>query len=237
MSRLTGEAHVLWMELDGEIYSPAVPLQRATLELIERDLWNGAYAGVCHAVYSYGAYPNGGSFCRDVTREVAARLGGMSFAATDEVKAPVRSFLEAMGVACREDRARPRDRPAREVFEMVSPVEPVARARRNAAKRRQRTPTPQELRAQPQLKLPIAGGKAAAPATRGQELVVESEQDDGAGVEALSLRDTRSLAEQRASWDRFRAMIRSWRAQDGGAVLREDSDEPIRLPRSERAAG
>jgi len=203
------------MELDGEIYSPRMPLGRARLDVIERDIWNGAHAGVCHAVYSYGSHPNGGGFCREVTQEVAARLGRMSFSARDEIRAPLRAFLEAMGVTYREHREPRRDGPHDHPFEMEAPPEPASRAKRGAARRRSRALTPEELRAQPQLKLPIVGGGAAAPSGK---LFVETEPDQGSGVGTVSLKDTRPLAEQKASWDRFRAAVRSWQAPAAGEV-------------------
>jgi hypothetical protein len=210
MSRPEGDAHILWMERDGELYSPEMPLSRASLDLIERDIWNGTYAGVCRAVYSYGTHANGGGYCREVTQEVAARLGEMSFAGRDAVKAPVRAFLEAMGVAFAERRPL-REEAEAEPFEMIAPPEPVARARRAGARKRMKALTPAELRAQPQLKLPIAGGKSAEGPAK-DRLVIESQRDEDAGVDSVSLKDTRSLAEQRASWERFRAMMRSWKA-------------------------
>ena len=236
MSRLVSEAHVLWMERDGEIYSPAMPLRRSTPELIARDLWNGAYTGVCHAVYSYGAYPNGGSFCREVTQDVAERLGEMSFATSDEASTPVRAFLETAGVACREARGGMRREPEGEAFEMVSPPEPTVRTRRNASKRRAKALTPEELRAQPQFKLPIAGGRAEV--SRARDLIAESESDEEAGVESVSLRDTRPLAQQKASWDRFRAMIRSWKREDElREAAAEGSNVAISASKRVRAAG
>jgi hypothetical protein len=222
------------MERHGEVYSPAMPLRRATLDLIALDLWNGAYSGTCHAVYSYGAFSNGGSFCREVTQEIAARLGEISFATAEAAKPAVRTFLAEMGIAWRDSGERSQEAPPVEAFAMVSPPEPAARAKRSPAKRRPRTPTPQELRAQPQFKLPIAGGKAASQAERLSRLALENERDEELGIEAVSLRDTRSLAEQKASWDRFRAMMRSWKA-DG--IAEHISDASIGEGGSKRASG
>jgi hypothetical protein len=204
-------ACVLWMQHEGEIYSPKMPLERATFELIARDLWNGAYPGICHSVLCYGAHANGGGYCREITQDLAARLGEMSFSARDEMKGPVRAFLEAMGVPYRGHGA---GRGVDASFEMVAPPEPVTRAKRAGARKRAKPATAAELRAQPQLKLPIAGGRHIAAAAK-DRLVMDGEHDDDAGVESMSLKDTRSLAEQRASWERFRAMVRSWRSPAG----------------------
>jgi len=210
------------MELEGEIYSPSLPLGRARLDLIERDIWNCAYPGICHSVYRYGSQQNGGGYCREVTDEVAARLGRLSFAAQDEVRAPVRAFLEAMGVSCREDAAAMKVEPA-PAFEMVSPPEPAARARHAGTKRRARPVSAEELRAQPQLKLPIAGGRAAA-ARAG--LRVAREQDEEIGVESLSLKDRRPAAQQKAGWERFRRLIRSWEAAGDAADRAPETPAP-----------
>ena len=215
MSRRTGDAHVVWMEFDGELYSPRTPLSRATLELIERDIWNGAYAGVCHAVYSYGSHANGGGYCREVTQDLAERLGRMSFTGRGAVAAPVRAFLEAMGVDYYEDRSSRRGEMSVEPFQMLAPPEPVPAARRGSPRRRSRSLSPEELRAQPQLKLPIAGGKTGEAVASPGKFLVEIERDEEAGIEVLTLKDTSSVAEQEASWDRLRAMVRSWEAAAG----------------------
>ena len=49
-------------------------------EAIARDLWECAHAGVCHSVYRYGTHANGGSYCREITQDVATRLGRLSLA-------------------------------------------------------------------------------------------------------------------------------------------------------------
>ncbi len=236
MSRRTDDACILWMELDGEVYSPDMPLSRASLELICRDIWNGAYAGICRAVYRYGAPANGGSYCREVTQEVAARLGEMSFAASDAPRASVRTFLEAMGIAYDKGGAPQSVEAARPAFEMVSPPEPASRTRRASLRRKAKAPTPQELRAQPQLKLPIAGGKGGEASH--DRLLVESDHDADLGVQAVSLKDPRPLAEQKASWDRFRVSVSSWRAQDDdGAIAQQGSGEHTPDRKSARGGG
>jgi hypothetical protein len=42
-------------------------------------------------------------------------------------------------------------------------------------------------------------------------IVTEVEPDDVSGIETLTLRDTRPIAEQQADWDSLRAMIEAWR--------------------------
>jgi hypothetical protein len=237
MRAATGDAHILWMELDGEIYSPKMALGRATFEAIARDIWNGAYAGICHAVYSYGARENGGSFCREVTQDLAARLAEISLSARGEVQPSVRAFLEAGGVDYCGRGAPSLNEPAGEPFEMTSPPDPVSRSRRASLRRKARVPSPEELRSQPQFKLPIPGGRAGEAAEESVDLLVESEQDEGAGVKSLSLRDTRPLAEQKASWDRFRSMVRSWKMRAADAAAQSGqltSDESTADRRSAR---
>ena len=79
MSRgATDHALLLWMEGEGEIYSPAMTLSRSSEEAVTRDLWECAHAGVCHSVYRYGTHANGGSYCREITQDIAARLGRLS---------------------------------------------------------------------------------------------------------------------------------------------------------------
>jgi hypothetical protein len=237
MSRGAGDAHILWMELDGEIYSPKMPLSRATFEAIERDIWNGAYAGVCHAVYSYGARPNGGSFCREVTQDLAARLAEMSYTARGDVKASVRAFLEALGIDYYGRRMPSPSGLEGEPFEMRSPPDSVSRPRRASPKRRQRAMSPEELRRQPQLKLPIAGGRSGAAQPASGNLAVESEHDEGAGVDSLSLKDARSLAEQKASWDRFRSMVRSWKAGEAPVQSGQLGSEEVAADRRSVRSG
>jgi hypothetical protein len=214
----TAHAHVLWMDLDGDIYSPEMSLSRATAEMIERDIWNGIYPGVCHAVYSYGTYANGGSYCSEVTQDVATRLGRMSFAGRRGPAEPARAFLDAMGIAYfDEGRAAPQEWPKHQPFELQAPNSPGSPVKRSAPqKRRSRSPSPPELRAQPQFKLPIAGGKdslsprleSTVERERSAPLSAATESDEDAGVEVLSLKDTRPLAEQVAAWKGFHQKMR-----------------------------
>ncbi|SEE29961.1 hypothetical protein SAMN05444161_5364 [Rhizobiales bacterium GAS191] len=219
----TDRACVLWMELDGEIYSPAMSLGRATQETIERDIWNGAHAGVCHAVYSYGSFANGGSYCREITREVAERLGRMSLASSGKPAASALAFLEMFGVGhCDAGAAAPARSDDRPVFAQM-PAGSAAK-RPPARKRRAKVLSPEELRAQPQFKLPIAGGKqdVAPSSTR-----IETEEE--ADVEVLSLKDTRPLAEIEAGWTRFDQKLREM-------GIKLPKDEKTAVPEPLRAA-
>jgi hypothetical protein len=149
---------ILWMEYEGDIYCPETSHARATRENVEDDIWHGEHLGVCHAVYSYGAYPNGGSYCRDVTLEVASSVARRSFEQALEPIPAVCAFLQAAGEEWFQERREGviADRPM--------PVSQEAAPARQQAKSRKRTKqlSPEELRAQPQLKLPIAGGKSKA---------------------------------------------------------------------------
>jgi hypothetical protein len=210
----TDRAYVLWMKRDGEIYSPGMSLDRATQDSIERDIWNGVHAGICHAVYSYGAFANGGSYCREITQEVAERLGRMSFESGSRPAAAALSFLETFGVEHRRLAAPPSARPDDRTAQA-----PAKRA--PARKRRAKVLSPEELRAQPQFKLPIAGGKQSAAAT-----VTRIEAREEADVGVLSLKDTRPLAEIEAGWARFDQKLR-----DMGIKLPKDED--VAVPASE----
>jgi hypothetical protein len=208
----TAHAHVLWMDLDGDIYSPEMSLSRATAEMIERDIWNGTYPGVCHAVYSYGTYANGGSYCSEVTQDVATRLGRMSFAGRRGPAAPARAFLDAMGIAYfDEGRAGSQVGPKQQPFELQAPDLPDSPVK---------SPSLPELRAQPQFKLPIAGGKDSQSPRfeneRSAPLSAATESDEDAGVEVLSLKDTRPLAEQVAAWKGFHQKMREMGVKAAG---------------------
>jgi len=149
---------ILWMEYEGDIYSPETSHGRATREIFEDEIWHGEHLGMCHAIYSYGAYPNGGSYCRDITLEVASSVARRSFDQALEPIPAVCAFLQAAGEEWFQERregviaARPM--PA---SEEAAPARPQAKFRKRVKKL-----SPEELRAQPQLKLPIAGGKSKA---------------------------------------------------------------------------
>jgi hypothetical protein len=212
----TDRAYVLWMKRDGEIYSPGMSLDRATQESIEGDIWNGVHAGICHAVYSYGSFANGGIYCREITQEIAERLGRMSFEGGSRPAAAALSFLESFGVAHRR-------------LASVRPDERTAKApakRAPVRKRRAKVLSPEELRAQPQFKLPIAGGKqSAAPSS------TRIEAREGADVGVLSLKDTRPLAEIEAGWARFDQKLR-----DMGVKLPKDEHVAVSASEPRKAA-
>jgi len=201
----TDRACLLWMDLEGEIFSPGMSLGRATREMIERDIWNGAYSGVCHAVYSYGSYANGGSYCRDITREVAESLWRMSLAGKSRPAASAIAFLEKFELELAEERFEP-------LLDAAALGASSAKPRK-ARRRRAKELTPEELRAQPQFKLPIPGGKSAAqgseqggqPSTR---VEAGGEAEVKADVGMLSLKDTRPRAEIEGAWRRFDTKLR-----------------------------
>jgi hypothetical protein len=199
----TDHALVLWMEGEGEIYSPAMTLGRSSEEAIARDLWECAHAGVCHSVYRYGTHANGGSYCREITQDVATRLGRLSLAMRREPAEPVRAFLKASGIDYFGEEVEPvaRDFAAHPPFEMQSPEQGEISRKMPRRKSRSRRLTPEELRAQPQFKLPISGGKDIGASGREGRAAVETDEDTG--VERLSLRDERTFAEQAAAWERF----------------------------------
>lgn len=208
MSRnATGHALVLWMERDGEIYSPAMVLARSSEEALERDLWECAYAGVCHSIYRYGTHGNGGSYCREITPEVAARLGRLSLATRRRPAEPVRVFLQNFG----EDFFDEIEAPAADVlarpFEMWAPRPSATSTRVPRRKSRAKRLDPEDLRAQPQFKLPIAGGKAISSHSTEGEAEKTTEADE-TGIERLSLKDARPAEEQAAAWERFDRKLR-----------------------------
>ncbi|MFI5013919.1 MAG: hypothetical protein ACHQAY_16385 [Hyphomicrobiales bacterium] len=217
----TDHACILWMELDGDIYSPEVSLGRATRDMIVRDLGDGAYKGTCHAVYSYGTYRNGGSYCSEITSEIARALSRRSLEASAEPCGSVRAFLDAEGLEYfrdageRADRLRPQDR----LFQLHRPAKPASpKAKRAPRQRRAKPLSPEELRAQPQFKLPIQGGKqGVAP----QSIRTEFQEEDG--VEVLSMKEARPAAEIKADWERFDQKLR-----DLGFKL--PKDETIAVP-------
>jgi hypothetical protein len=202
------------MERQGEIYSPAMTLSRSSEEAVERDLWECTYAGVCHSVYRYGTHANGGSYCREITQEVAARLGRLSRALRRQPAEPVRSFLDAFGVQFFE--GRPADeRPAYQPFEMRAPQATGPSKRMPRRKSRAKRLNPEELRAQPQFKLPIAGGKVVGASRRSAGEATPSpvepaavETNERSGVELLSMKDCRPFEEQAAAWERFDQKLR-----------------------------
>jgi hypothetical protein len=123
-----------------------------------RHLFTRAAAGechavlrVCHAAYSYGASDSGAARLSDATPEVARLLSDRSFDAGREPPEPVRLFLEEEGTDYygRERYPVPVERP-----------QPHTAAVPAMAKRRRKPLTPEQLREQPQFKLPITGGKA-----------------------------------------------------------------------------
>jgi hypothetical protein len=149
---------VLWMEYEDDIYSPETSLRRATRENFEDDIWRGEYPGVCHAVYSYGTYPNGGSYCREITLEIASGMARRSFEQAIEPIPTVCAFLEAAGEVWFKERREGVISPRpMQMHEEIAPARSPAKPRK-----RVKTASPEELRAQPQFKLPIAGGKKKA---------------------------------------------------------------------------
>ena len=201
------------MEREGEIYSPAMTLGRSSEEAVERDLWECSHAGVCHSVYRYGTHANGGSYCREITQELAARLGRLSLAARRRPAEPVRAFLQALGVEFfgEDEEHVPSDVSSYPPFEMRAPQENESARRTSRRKSRAKRLDPEELRTQPQFKLPIAGGKdiGGSRSEESAESAVESNDEGGdADVERLSLRDTRPHKEQAAAWERFDRRLR-----------------------------
>ncbi len=241
MSRAaTAHALLVWMDREGEIYSPEMTLSRSSEEAVERDLWECVHDGVCHSVYRYGAHANGGSYCREITQEVAARLGRLSFALRRKPAEPVCIFLEASaveffgrgeGIGAR----RPVDHPP---FEMRAPEQKEPSRILARRKNRGKQPSPEELRAQPQFKLPISGGKDAegSPSPTKDSASANGpaalESSDGSGIEQLSLKDERPLMEQAAAWERFdrklRAMGVHGAPRDALPVDEAENDAPRR---------
>jgi hypothetical protein len=175
----TTHSMVLWMEYDGDIYSPETSLGRATRENFEDDIWRGEYPGVCHAVYSYGTYPNGGSYCREITLEIASGMTRRSFEQEIEPIPAVCAFLEAAGEVWFKERREGVISPRLiQMREEIAPARSRAKRRKGAKKA-----SPEELRAQPQFKLPIAGGKkkADSPSRPNDKEVLQSGQGPGRG--------------------------------------------------------
>lgn len=214
MSRgATDHALVLWMEGESEIYSPAMTLSRGSEEAVARDLWECAHAGVCHSVYRYGTHANGGSYCREITQDIAARLGRLSLAMRREPAESVRAFLEAFGVAFfgeGEERAA-REHHAYPPFEMSAPQPGAPSRKMQKRKSRAKGLSPEELRVQPQFKLPIMGGKQVGGSRSESRAAVET--DEVTGVERLSLRDERPFEERAAAWERFDRKLREMGAR------------------------
>ena len=217
MSRgATDHALLLWMEGEGEIYSPAMTLSRSSEEAVTRDLWECAHAGVCHSVYRYGTHANGGSYCREITQDIAARLGRLSLVMRREPAEPVRAFLEAFGVAFfgeGEERAA-REHHAYPPFEMRAPQPSASLRKMSKRKSRAKRLSPDELRVQPQFKLPITGGKRIGGSRPESRAAVET--DEVTGVERLSLRDERPFEERAAAWERFDRRLREMGARRAG---------------------
>ncbi len=192
-------------------------LGRSSEAAIERDLWEGAYPGVCQRIYSYGTHANGGSYCREITQDVAARLGRLSLATRRRPAESVRAFLEAFGIEYFGETVGARRARIGGSSTLRDAAASVGRARTQNARRKRRAKplSAQELRAQPQFKLPIAGGKEGEgsrsddAAERGSPAAVRS--DEHAGVDELSLKDERPLAEQEAAW----RAVRRKAARDG----------------------
>ncbi|MBV9519921.1 MAG: hypothetical protein JO068_17565 [Hyphomicrobiales bacterium] len=230
MSRsATDHGLILWMEREGDIYSPAMRLSQSSEEAIERDLWECVHAGACHSIYRYGTHANGGSYCREITEEVAARLGRLSLSMRRPPAGPVRSFLEAHGVeffASIPERLD-RDLPASPPFQMQAPQSGGSAKKSARRKSRSKPLTPEELRAQPQFKLPIAGGRdVEISRTASGEAPVPSpgENDDASGIERVSLRDERSLADRSAAWKRFDEKLREMGVK--GAMQAQSGTQP-----------
>jgi hypothetical protein len=201
------------MEREGEIYSPVMTLNRSSEEALERDLWECAHAGVCHSIYRYGTHGSGGSYCREITHEVAARLGRLSLAMRRKPAEPVCVFLETFAVEFfgKGEGIGARDLPAYPPFEMRAPQQEEPSRTLTRRKSRGKRLSPEELRAQPQLKLPISGGRDVSSSrleapTRNSSTAEPSADD---AVERLSLRDERPLAEQAAAWERFDRKLRA----------------------------
>jgi hypothetical protein len=153
----TSHGAVLWMEHEGRIYSPETSLRKATREDFEDSVWKGGHPGVCRAVYQYGAYPNGGSYCRAITSEIARNLARRSLVSAIVPIEAVRAFLESEG----EDYFR-QDEEVAALHGRATRLRPNAVPRTTPAvspRKRARKLSPEELRAQPQFKLPISGGK------------------------------------------------------------------------------
>jgi hypothetical protein len=226
------------MEREGEIYSPGMTLGRSSEEAIERDLWECSHAGVCHSVYRYGTHGNGGSYCREITQEVAARLGRLSLAARRRPAEPVRAFLQAFGVEFfgEDEEHVPSGVPSYPLFEMRAPQPSESAKRTSRRKSRAKRLDPEELRLQPQFKLPIAGGKDIA-GSRSKESAVESQDGDDAGIERLSLRDARPYKEQAAAWERFDQKLREMGVKGTIEALhaREDAQGEGKEPRRSNA--
>jgi hypothetical protein len=242
----TDHAVVLWMQHERDIYSPEMSLGRSSEAAIERDLWEGAYPGVCQGIYSYGTHANGGSYCREITQDVAARLGRLSLATRRRPAESVRAFLEAFGIGYFGETVEHGERElgAPPPFEMQPPRSDERARKMSRRKRRAKPLSAQELWAQPQFKLPIAGGREGEgsrsddDAERGSPAAVRS--DEHAGVDELSLKDERPHAEQEAAWRRFDEKLREMgiaAADDGGhrSKLEEGRANPHRKSASSRS--
>ena len=236
MSRsATDHGFVLWMEREGEIYSPSMPLCRNAQDAIESDIWQCVHAGVCHSIYRYGSERNGGSYCREITEEVAARLGRMSFSARREPASPVRRFLEAFGVEfyTQVDDRLALDRRAYPHFEMEAPRADLPARKNSRRKGRSKPLTAEELRAQPQFKLPIPGGRSPEASTSTNAI----ESDEESGVEQVSLRDERPLVDQSAAWQRFDEKLRAMGIKRPSEPPSGAHPEALEKERTRKAAG
>ena len=221
----TDHAVVLWMQHEGDIYSPEMSLGRSSEAAIERDLWEGAYPGVCQGIYSYGTHANGGSYCREITQDVAARLGRLSLATRRrpaELGARLSRSLRHRIFRRNGGAWRARIGGSSILRDAAASVG-RARTQNDSSKRRAKPLSALELRAQPQFKLPIAGGREGEgsrsddAAERGSPAAVRSDQH--ARVDELSLKDERPHAEQEAAWQRFDEKLREMgiaAAGDGG---------------------
>jgi hypothetical protein len=154
MRKATASRVVLWMQdAAGDIYSPERRLADANEPAIEDDIWNGENVGVCHSIYAYGSYDNGGSWCCDITGRIAERLAQRSLDGRREPAEAVRAFLEQEGYAYHGSEIW-----TSESLRDPAPTRPAAQPAAKL-KRRAKILTPEQMREQPQFKLPIAGGK------------------------------------------------------------------------------
>lgn len=155
MKSSTAQSVIVWMDDDGDLYIPETSLKDANEDSIEQDIWTGEHAGVCQAIYSYGAFWNGGSYCVDITDRIAERLSRRSLTAAREPVEAARRFLEERGLDYHQGdvwRAEPLQ---------IMEAREATRSAKPKPKRKRKVLTPEELRAQPQFKLPIEGGKIA----------------------------------------------------------------------------